>query len=179
MLFRSKNKPQIVIGTPGRLITHIERKRLKLHGIKMVVLDEADEMLSMGFIKDIDTIIKKMPKYKQTLMFSATLSKQIIELTDKYQDNPLNVTVGEQQLTVSTTQQFSIQINERGKFKVLTSIINENKYKRILIFCNTRYKVNDLTHNLSEKGYSVEAMHGEIKQAVRTAVLKGLKKARQ
>lgn len=170
-----KKKPQIVIGTPGRLMDHMERNRLKLHSIKMVVLDEADEMLSMGFQDDIDAIIKKMPKYKQTLMFSATMSKQILQLTTQYQNNPQQIKIAAQHLTVSTIEQFSIQTQERGKFDALTRIIDGHNLKRNLVFCNTKRKVIELTRNLRMRGYVAEAMHGDIKQSQRNAVLKRFK----
>lgn len=173
-----KKKPQIVIGTPGRLMDHMERNRLKLHGIKMVVLDEADEMLSMGFQKDIDAIIKKMPKYKQTLMFSATMSKQILQLTTKYQNNPQQIKIAAQQLTVSSIEQFSIQTQEQGKFDALTRIVDGYNLKRSLVFCNTKRKVISLTQNLRMRGYVAEAMHGDIRQGQRSAVLKRFKEGR-
>ncbi len=173
-----KRKPQIVIGTPGRLMDHIEHNRLKLHAIKMVVLDEADEMLSMGFQDDINAIIKKMPKYKQTLMFSATMSKQILKLTTKYQNNPQKIIIAAQQLTVSTIEQFSIQTQEPGKFDALTRIVDGHNLKRNLVFCNTKHKVISLTQNLRMHGYVAEAMHGDIKQGQRSAVLARFKEGK-
>jgi len=170
-----KRKPQIVVGTPGRLMDHMERKRLKLHDIKMVVLDEADEMLSMGFQDDIDAIIKKMPKYKQTLMFSATMSKEILQLTTKYQRDPQKIIIEAQQLTVDTIEQYSIQTQESGKFDALTRIVDGHNLKRNLVFCNTKRKVVTLTQNLRMRGYVAEAMHGDIRQGQRNAVLERFK----
>ncbi len=166
-----KKKPQIVVGTPGRLMDHMERNRLKLHGIKMVVLDEADEMLSMGFQDDMDAIIKKMPKYKQTLMFSATMSKEILRLTTQYQHNPQQIKIASQQLTVATIEQFSIDTQEHGKLDVLIRLVDGHNLKRNLVFCNTRHKVAELTKNLRMRGYVASAMHGEMSQVERNAVL--------
>ncbi len=170
-----KKKPQIVIGTPGRLMDLIDRKRLKLHGIKMVVLDEADEMLSMGFQKDIDEIIKKMPKYKQTLMFSATMSKEILKLSQQYQMNPQMIKMPAKELTVATIEQFSFQTQNHEKFNLLTRIVNAYNLRRTLVFCNTRLRAAELTKNLRMRGYVAEVIHGEIKQYERNKVISRFK----
>ncbi|SHH25332.1 DEAD/DEAH box helicase [Tepidibacter thalassicus] len=166
-----KKGVQIVIGTPGRVIDHINRKTLKMGNVKMVVLDEADEMLDMGFRDDIEEILQKVPENRQTIFFSATMPKAILDLTKKYQKNPEIVKVVHRELTVPNIEQFYIETREKNKLEVLTRLIDIYNPKLSVIFCNTKKKVDELVGDLQARGYFADALHGDLKQAQRDNVM--------
>lgn len=166
-----KKRPQIIIGTPGRVIDHLRRRTLKLENIRTVVLDEADEMLNMGFREDLDVILQSVPAEKQFILFSATLPKEILDIADKYQNDPVRINVTHKQLTVPTVEQFYIEVTENSKVEVLSRIIDANNFKLCVIFCNTKKRVDELCENLLSRGYSVEALHGDMKQLQRDSVM--------
>ena len=143
---------QIIIGTPGRVMDHLRRKTLKINNLKFVVLDEADEMLDMGFREDIETILQETPEDRQTALFSATMPKQILDLTHKYQHNPEFVKVVHKQLTVPNIEQYYFQVKERNKLEVLTRLIDMHNPKLALVFCNTKKRVDELVTNLQGRG---------------------------
>ena len=155
-----KKRPQIIIGTPGRIMDHMRRRTLKLANLKMVILDEADEMLNMGFREDIDVILEKVPQEKQTILFSATMPKEILELTSKYQRNPIHIKVSHKELTVPSIEQYYLQVSESATLEVLSMLIDTNNIKLSLVFCNTKKRVDELAINLQSRGYSAEAFHG-------------------
>ena len=167
-----KKGVHIVIGTPGRIIDHIGRKTLDLSGIETVVLDEADEMLDMGFREDIETILKKTPKQRQTLLFSATFPKTIKKLTKKYQKNPQHLKVAQHQLTVPKINQYYYQIREKDKTDTLCKIIDLYDLNLSLVFCNTKKEVDKLSRELKIRGYPVERIHGDMEQKQRDKVMK-------
>jgi ATP-dependent RNA helicase DeaD len=166
-----KNRPQIIIGTPGRVMDHMRRHTLKLADLKMIILDEADEMLNMGFREDIDTILKDAPAERQTILFSATMPKEIMELTKLYQKQPTYVKVAHKALTVPSIEQYYLMVSGSGKLEVLSRIIDANDIKLSLVFCNTKKRVDELTANLQSRGYSAEALHGDLRQEQRDKVM--------
>ncbi len=163
--------PQIIIGTPGRVMDHLRRKTLKLAQLKMMILDEADEMLNMGFRDDIDTILKEMPKSKQTILFSATMPREIMDLTAKYQKNPVVIKAVHQELTVPKIEQYYLEVRQTNKLDILTRLIDANNIKLSLIFCNTKKRVDELASNLQARGYLAEALHGDMRQTQRDKVM--------
>lgn len=166
-----RTHPQIIIGTPGRTMDHLRRHTLKLSNLKMMVLDEADEMLNMGFRDDIDTILKEVPQEKQTILYSATMPKEIMDLTKKYQKNPVLIKAVHQQLTVPKIEQYYIEARYSSKLDILTRMIDAYNFKLTLVFCNTKRLVDELASNLQSRGYLVEALHGDIRQSQRDKVM--------
>lgn len=166
-----KKRPQIIIGTPGRIMDHMRRNTLKMLNLKMLILDEADEMLNMGFREDIDVILEKVPEEKQTILFSATIPKEIMDLTNKYQKNPVIIKAVHKELTVPSIEQYYLETSESSKLEVLSRIIDANNIKLSLVFCNTKKRVDDLASNLQSRGYSSEALHGDMRQAQRDKVM--------
>lgn len=170
-----KKGVQIVVGTPGRVMDHMRRKTLKLDSVKMVVLDEADEMLNMGFEEDIETILKDIPENRQTVLFSATMNKRILEIAKKYLKNPKSVKIKADELTVNNIEQISINIKSKMKDEAVMRLIDAYTPKKAIVFCNTKKKVDDLIENLKSKGYKAESLHGDIKQTQRDRIMKRLK----
>lgn len=166
-----KKRPQIVIGTPGRIMDHMRRSTLKLANISMLVLDEADEMLSMGFQEDLDVILQKTPADKQTVLFSATMSKSILEITKKYQKNPEHIKITHKELTVPGIEQYYVEVREPFRLDVLSRVIDGNNYNLSLVFCNTKKRVDELVAGLQTRGYTAEALHGDMRQNERDAVM--------
>lgn len=162
---------QIIIGTPGRIIDHLTRGTLKLDRIKMVVLDEADEMLDMGFREDIEAILEKVPDERQTIFFSATMSKPIMDLTKRYQKNPHIVKISKSELTVSTIEQLYFEVKNNYKVEAMTRLIDMYNLKLMLVFCNTKKKVDEVVEALQLKGYSAEGLHGDLRQMQRNSVM--------
>lgn len=171
-----KKRPQIIIGTPGRIMDHMRRHTIKFSSLRKVVLDEADEMLNMGFREDIDIILEKAPEERQTILFSATMPKEIMDLTGKYQKNPVLVKAVHKQLTVPSIEQYYIEVTESLKLDVLTRIVDANNIKLALVFCNTKKRVDELTANLQSRGYSVESLHGDMRQIQRDKVMAKFRK---
>jgi ATP-dependent RNA helicase DeaD len=155
---------------------HMRRHTLKMENIKMVVLDEADEMLNMGFREDIETILKDVPKDRQTILFSATMSKEILKLTKKYQNNPELVKVVHKKLTVPSVEQYYLEVNNNIKLDVLSRLIDMHNPKLALVFCNTKRKVDELVGQMQSRGYSAEGLHGDMRQATRTRVMDAFRK---
>jgi len=170
-----KRKPQIIVGTPGRVMDHMRRKTLKLDHLEKIVLDEADEMLNMGFIEDIDTILESTPEKIQKIFFSATMPRAIIELTNKYLSEPVHVKIAAKEMTIPLVEQYYIEVREANKVEILSRLIDAGNVSRALVFCNTKRKVDELTDKLNTRGYSVEALHGDMKQASRDRVMKQFK----
>lgn len=170
-----KKGVQIVIGTPGRVMDHLRRKTLKLDNIKMCILDEADEMLNMGFEEDIETILKDVPNERQTILFSATMNKRIMEITKKYLKNPKKVKIQAKELTVNEIEQISIQVKEAMKSEALMRLIEVYRPQKAIVFCNTKKRVDDLIEVLKQNRFKAEALHGDIKQTVRERIMKRMR----
>lgn len=166
-----KKRPQIIIGTPGRVMDHMRRSTLKLKNLKMLILDEADEMLSMGFQEDLDVILQKTPEDKQTVLFSATMSKNILAITKKYQKDPEHIKVLHKELTVPGIDQHYIEVREPFKLEILSRVIDGNDYSISLVFCNTKKRVDEVAMSLQARGYTAEALHGDMRQNERDAVM--------
>jgi len=173
-----KRGVDIVVGTPGRIIDHIKRKTLKLKNISYLVLDEADEMLNMGFLEDVQTIMAETGSDKRTMLFSATMPNEIMQIAKKYMKEYKLFTVSKGQLTVSQTDQIYFEISFSDKFEALCRIIDieENFYG--LIFCRTKIDVDTVANRLSERGYDSDALHGDMSQALRSKILSNLKNKR-
>ncbi|MFL5731253.1 MAG: DEAD/DEAH box helicase [Cytophagaceae bacterium] len=166
-----KRGVHIVIGTPGRIIDHLDRKTLSFKQVKMVVLDEADEMLNMGFREDIEMILSRMPEERQTILFSATMAKPILALTKKFQKDPVHVKVTKSELTVSSIEQVYFNIKESAKLQVMSQLIDLNSLQLMLVFCNTKRKVDEVTEELQNMGYKAESIHGDLRQSQRNMVM--------
>ncbi len=166
-----KNRPQVVIGTPGRIMDHMRRHTLKLSNLRMIILDEADEMLNMGFREDIDTILKEVPEQRQTILFSATMSKEILNLTNRYLKDPVHVKVSHKELTVPSIEQYYLMVKNSAKSEILSRIIDTSNIKLALVFCNTKKRVDELAADLQSRGYSAEALHGDLRQEQRDKVM--------
>ena len=177
-IYALKKRPQIIIGTPGRIMDHLRRKTLKLAGLKMVILDEADEMLNMGFREDIDTILEKVPEEKQIVLFSATMPKEILELTKKYQKEPVYVKATHKELTVPSIEQYYLEVSEASKLEVLSRLIDANNINLALVFCNTKKRVDEVASSLQTRGYSAEALHGDMRQEQRDRVMNKFRKGK-
>lgn len=171
-----KNKPQIIVGTPGRVMDHMRRRTLKLANLKMLILDEADEMLNMGFREDIDIILEDLPAERQTLLFSATISREIKEITKKYQENPEHIVTVHKELTIPSIEQYYLEVREASKLELLCRLIDAKNIKLGLVFCNTKRRVDELTSALQTRGYSAEALHGDMKQTERDRVMTKFRK---
>ena len=170
-----KKGVQIVIGTPGRIMDHMRRKTLKLDNVKMCVLDEADEMLNMGFEEDIETILKDVPEERQTVLFSATMNKRIMGITKKYLKNPKKVKIQAEELTVNEIEQISISIKEAMKSETLMRLIEVYNPQKAIVFCNTKKRVDDLIEVLKQNHFKAEALHGDVKQTQRERIMKRMR----
>jgi len=166
-----KKGVQIIIGTPGRVMDHMERRTLRLESVKMMVLDEADEMLDMGFREDIEFIMKKIPLERQTILFSATMSKAILDLTKKYQKKPQMIKLEHKEMTVPEVEQFYYEVKSQLKPEVLSRLIDVNDIKLSLVFCNTKRRVDELVDILKSRGYLADGLHGDLQQRQRDIVM--------
>jgi ATP-dependent RNA helicase DeaD len=176
---RALNKGvHIVIGTPGRVMDHLERRTLKLDGVETVVLDEADEMLDMGFREDIEHILKFVPKKRQTLLFSATMSKTILRLTKQYQNNPELIKVAHHKITAPEIEQSYFEVKEKMKLEVLCRLMDIHDIKLSLVFCNTKRRVDRLVKDLKTRGYFVDGIHGDMRQSQRDKVMNKFRQGR-
>ena len=170
-----RNNPNIVVGTPGRILDHINRKTLKLDNVQTLVLDEADEMLNMGFIEDINTILAACPAERQTLLFSATMPAPIRKIAETFMKNPEMVKIKSKEMTVENIEQFYVKAHEREKFDVLSRLLNVQQPELAIVFGRTKRRVDELAHALSIRGYIAEGIHGDLTQAKRMSVLRQFK----
>jgi ATP-dependent RNA helicase DeaD len=168
---------QIIIGTPGRVMDHMRRGTLRLNSLKMVVLDEVDVMLNMGFRDDIELILQDAPKERQTVFFSATIPRPIQQLIEKYSRNPHNVRIERRELTVPTVDQLYYEVDRRFKIELLTRLIDMHDLKLGIIFCNTKRMVDDLVDHLNAQGYSADRLHGDMTQPMRDRVMNKFRKS--
>jgi len=162
---------QVVIATPGRLLDHLDRRSINLQEVRVVVLDEADEMLDMGFRDDIEAILKRVPEKRQTVLFSATMSQQILDLSRKFLKDPRTVRVIHDQLTVPTIEQYYFEVRDSGKVDVLSRVIDLYDPRLTLVFCNTKRRVDELVNHLQARGYLAEGLHGDMNQSQRERVM--------
>ncbi|SFJ25304.1 DEAD/DEAH box helicase [Thermoflavimicrobium dichotomicum] len=166
-----KKRPQIIVGTPGRLKDHIQRRTIRLHTINQVVLDEADEMLQMGFIEDIEEILSEIPAQRQTLLFSATMPKDIQALANKFMVNPMVVKIKSKEATMPNIEQHYIEMTPAQKFDILCNLLDIQSPELAIVFGRTRKRVDEITEGLNKRGYSAEGIHGDMSQARRDTVI--------
>ncbi|WP_305849398.1 MULTISPECIES: DEAD/DEAH box helicase [Pontibacillus] len=171
-----KQQPQIVVATPGRLLDHIRRKTIQLSNIHTAVLDEADEMLNMGFIEDIKDILKAVPMQRQTLLFSATMPKEIHEIATSMMKKPETVKLKAKQMTVEKIDQYFIEVNDGKKFDTLTRLLDIHTPDLAIVFARTKKRVDEITEGLSARGFRAEGIHGDLTQGKRMSVLKKFKR---
>ena len=172
-----RNGVQIVVGTPGRVMDHMRRHTLKLANLKIIVLDEADEMLNMGFREDIETILKDIPSEHQTGLFSATMPKPILDITATYQKpDAVLIKVAAKELTVPLINQYYYEVKLKNKVEVVSRLLDYYNPKRSLIFCNTKRGVDELAEVLKGRGYFAEGFHGDMSQAQRDKIMNGFRK---
>jgi ATP-dependent RNA helicase DeaD len=172
-----KQGAQIVIGTPGRVMDHMRRGTLRLETVKMVILDEVDVMLNMGFRDDIELILQSTPKERQTAFFSATIPRPIQQLIEKYSRDPQQVRLEQKALTVPTVDQVYYEVDRRYKIELLTRLIDIHDFKLGIIFCNTKRMVDDLVDHLEAQGYMADRLHGDMTQNMRDRVMNKFRKS--
>lgn len=171
-----KRNVNIVVGTPGRVLDHIKRGTIKLDSIKFLVLDEADEMLNMGFIDDLEDIIKQLPSERQTLLFSATMPDQIRKLAKRYmKPDAKQISIKKTSMTVSTISQSFFEISHKTRFEALCRVLDYDTPSSAIIFCRTKKGVDELVEGMQSRGYIVEGMHGDMSQAHRIRTLRKFK----
>lgn len=171
-------KCNLVIGTPGRVMDHMRRGTLSLANVKLVVLDEADEMLSMGFREDIETILKDVPEERQTVLFSATMPDPILELTETYLTEPHMIEINREQVTLENIRQIYVDVPMGRKLDALNLLLRAYEPRLCMIFCNTKAMVEEVTQYLVRNGFAAEALHGDLNQSQRTRVMDAFKSAR-
>ncbi|ACA82199.1 MULTISPECIES: DEAD/DEAH box helicase [Leuconostoc] len=166
-----KSHPQILVGTPGRLLDHINRKTVKIDNVKTLVLDEADEMLNMGFLDDIESIIKNTPADRQTLLFSATMPPAIKRIGVKFMTNPEHIQIEAKELTTDLVDQYFVRMRENEKFDTMTRIFDVQAPKLAIVFGRTKRRVEELSRGLEARGYRAAGLHGDLTQQMRSRVL--------
>ena len=170
-----KSGTQIVIGTPGRVMDHMRRKTMKLDFVHTVVLDEADEMLNMGFREDIEFVLSGVPEERQTVLFSATMPKPIMEITKKFQNNAKVIKVTKKELTVPNIEQYYYDVKPKKKEEVLSRLLDIYSPRLSVVFCNTKKQVDLLVNALLGRGYFAAGLHGDMKQEQRDRVMQGFR----
>ena len=173
--FSALKKANIVIGTPGRVMDHMRRGTLKLDSISLAVLDEADEMLSMGFIDDIVTILSETPESRQTVLFSATMPKEILDLTERFQKNPVLIEINKKQVTLDNIAQKFVDVPSGRKTDALCLLLRYYSPKRAMIFCNTKQMVDEISLILEKHNFNAAGLHGDMLQSQRTRVMESFK----
>jgi len=170
-----KKGVHVVVGTPGRVIDHIQRGNLELIGIESVVLDEADEMLEMGFREDIETILEKTPSQRQTLLFSATMPSEVRKIAEKYQKNPEFIKIANKKKNIPKITQYAFKCDIKEKFNGLTRLIEAYDVKLALVFCNTKKSVDYVAKHLKKQDFKVDSLHGDMTQQTRDKVMNKFK----
>jgi ATP-dependent RNA helicase DeaD len=158
---------QIVVGTPGRIIDLMERQVLNLTNVKIVVLDEADRMLDMGFIEDISFILSKSPSSRQTSLFSATIDRTVMNVANRYMKNPVKILVSKDEIGLTQMKQLYTMVNQSAKFEALCTILKEQQVDRAIVFCRTRHETSKIADRLCKKGYNTQALHAGFTQPQR------------
>lgn len=170
-----KNRPQVIVGTPGRLMDHMRRRTIRLQQVEVLVLDEADEMLNMGFIEDIETILKEVPRERQTMLFSATMPRAVQELSRRFMVDPQFIKIKSKEVTVPNIEQYYMEVHERQKLDVLCRVLDAESPERSIIFGRTKRRVDELNEALNKRGYSAQGIHGDLTQAKRDSVMNSFK----
>ena len=168
----------IVVGTPGRVLDHIRRGTMKLENVRYLVLDEADEMLNMGFVKDVTRIIEATPDERQMVLFSATTNQDVLTIAWKYQHDPIEVTVEATKQDRPQIAQYVISTEQNKKIDHLLYLLDADVYQRVMIFCNTKFMTDRLTERLKKEGYQAECIHGDVKQSQRNVVMNDFRRGK-
>jgi ATP-dependent RNA helicase DeaD len=175
---RLEEGTHVVVGTPGRLIDLIKRREIDLKGVKVVVLDEADKMMEMGFIDDVGFILSKVPRTHQTSLWSATLSKDVMKVARRFMVRPVKVQVSKDEIAQTNIDQYYIQVEEDKKTTILVDLLVEESIEQALIFCNTRKTTGKLAQELVDLGLEVSPLHGRLPQSKRDKVMEGFRRKR-
>ncbi|CAJ1225402.1 DEAD/DEAH box helicase [Lactiplantibacillus xiangfangensis] len=170
-----KQHPQVIVGTPGRLLDHIRRGTVKLDHVKMLVLDEADEMLDMGFLDDIESIIKQVPSERQTMLFSATMPPEIKRIGVQFMHEPHHVKIKAKELTADTVDQYYVKAKEFEKFDIMTRLFDVQAPELTIVFGRTKRRVDELSKGLEARGYNAAGIHGDLSQQRRTQIMRQFK----
>ena len=173
-----KRKPQILVATPGRLLDHMNRGNVHLNAVHTMVLDEADEMLNMGFVKDVTRIIEATPDERQMVLFSATTNQDVLTIAWKYQHDPIEVTVEATKQDRPQIAQYVISTEQNKKIDHLLYLLDVDVYQRVMIFCNTKFMTDRLTERLKKEGYQAECIHGDVKQSQRNVVMNDFRRGK-
>lgn len=173
-----KRKPQILVATPGRLLDHMNRGNVHLNAVHTMVLDEADEMLNMGFVKDVTRIIEATPDERQMVLFSATTNQDVLTIAWKYQHDPIEVTVEATKQDRPQIAQYVISTEQNKKIDHLLYLLDADVYQRVMIFCNTKFMTDRLTERLEKEGYQAECIHGDVKQSQRNVVMNDFRRGK-
>lgn len=173
-----KRKPQILVATPGRLLDHMNRGNVHLNAVHTMVLDEADEMLNMGFVKDVTRIIEATPDERQMVLFSATTNQDVLTIAWKYQYDPIEVTVEATKQDRPQIAQYVISTEQNKKIDHLLYLLDADVYQRVMIFCNTKFMTDRLTERLKKEGYQAECIHGDVKQSQRNVVMNDFRRGK-
>ena len=173
-----KRKPQILVATPGRLLDHMNRGNVHLNAVHTMVLDEADEMLKMGFVKDVTRIIEATPDERQMVLFSATTNQDVLTIAWKYQHDPIEVTVEATKQDRPQIAQYVISTEQNKKIDHLLYLLDADVYQRVMIFCNTKFMTDRLTERLKKEGYQAECIHGDVKQSQRNVVMNDFRRGK-
>ena len=173
-----KRRPQIVIATPGRMLDHMQRGNIRLNAVHTMVLDEADEMLNMGFVKDVTKIIEATPPDRQLVLFSATTNQDVLTIAWKYQHEPVEITVEATKADRPQITQYVIATEQNQKTDHLLDLLDADVYQRIMIFCNTKFMTDKLTSRLVKEGYNAQCLHGDIPQSKRNVVMSDFKRGK-
>ena len=173
-----KRKPQILVATPGRLLDHMNRGNVHLNAVHTMVLDEADEMLNMGFVKDVTRIIEATPDERQMVLFSATTNQDVLTIAWKYQHDPIEVTVEATKQDRPQIAQYVISTEQNKKVDHLLYLLDADVYQRVMIFCNTKFMTDRLTERLKKEGYQAECIHGDVKQSQRNVVMNDFRRGK-
>jgi len=173
-----KRRPQIVIATPGRMLDHMQRGNIRLNAVHTMVLDEADEMLNMGFVKDVTKIIEATPPDRQLVLFSATTNQDVLTIAWKYQHEPVEITVEATKADRPRITQYVIATEQDQKTDHLLYLLDADVYQRIMIFCNTKFMTDKLTSRLVREGYNAQCLHGDIPQSKRNVVMSDFKRGK-
>lgn len=169
-------KPQVLVATPGRLLDHMQRGNIRLGRVHTLVLDEADEMLKMGFVQDVEKVIQSCDPNRQLVMFSATTNQDVLTVSWKYQHDPIEIVVQPEAENRPDITQYILESDPKEKYDHLLYLLDSDQYKRVMIFCNTKDMTARLCERLKKAGYSAECLHGDVRQSQRDKVMAGFRK---
>jgi len=173
-----KSGVHIVVGTPGRVIDHLERGTLRLGAVHMVVLDEADRMLDMGFVHDINRILDRVPRNKQTSLFSATIDRNVWKICDEYMDSPEKILVSRDEIALEQIEQRYVRVDPMSRYPILRELIADQGIRKAIIFTRTKRGAHKLSRKLKQSGYNAKALHGDLSQPQRDRVTRGFREDR-